>query len=308
MWLSLIALCLLPIGNLARRECGTLLPTISTQDDIDAIAERCESLYGGVEIDRNLAGLFVLPNVVNMSTAWLSGAGGEYDDPFGITSFEMPDLEEADWISLRSLDNLETWSTPRLAIAGDINLDIRAHLSSLEFPALEEVQGLNFYGNLSEVSLPALRTINHTLWIANTPITQYDPVIETTMNITLPLLESTSGVNFRGNMSSFMLPKLTTIKTWDDYGSSSLFKHNGTGFRWTFPTFVPSTVTLCFEAISHRPSCLIDFALASGIFAYILTLKSLSLPNYEMSLGPYRSMPTTLYPSACRFLRTPICI
>jgi hypothetical protein len=104
-------------GNLAQRECGTLLPTISTQDDIDAIAERCESLYGVVDIDRNLGGPFVLPNVVNMSTAWLSESGGEYSDPFGITSFEMPDLEEVDWISLRSLDNLETWSTPRLGIA-----------------------------------------------------------------------------------------------------------------------------------------------------------------------------------------------
>jgi hypothetical protein len=104
-------------GNLAWRECGTLLPTIATQDDIDAIAERCESLYGVVDIDRNLAGPFVLPNVVNMSAAWLSGSGGKYGDPFGITSFEMPDLEEADWINLESLDDLEKWSTPRLANA-----------------------------------------------------------------------------------------------------------------------------------------------------------------------------------------------
>ncbi|KAJ0423643.1 chromatin associated protein KTI12-domain-containing protein [Aspergillus carlsbadensis] len=220
-------------GALAQRDCGPLVPTISSEDDIDALAESCESLDGVVDIDRNLTGPFVLPNIVNMSTAWLSGTGGEYGDPFGITSFEMPDLEEADWINLKSLDDLEKWSTPRLAIAENIDLHIPAHLPSLEFPALERVRGIDFYGNLSEVSLDALRRVEHILWIANTPNSLYPPVIETTMNISLPRLESTSSVTFRGKI--FSIPELTTIKPYEDTDSNSWFIQNGTGISIDFP-------------------------------------------------------------------------
>jgi hypothetical protein len=61
----------------------------------------------------------------------------------------MPDLEAVDWIDLGSLDDLETWSTPRLAIADRIDLLIPAYIRSLEFPALERVGRICFDGNLS---------------------------------------------------------------------------------------------------------------------------------------------------------------
>ncbi|CEL07642.1 hypothetical protein ASPCAL10799 [Aspergillus calidoustus] len=111
----------------------------------------------------------------------------------------MPDLEA---------------STPRLAIADRIDLLLPAYIRSLEFPALERVGRIGFDGNLSTVSLEALRTVSRTFRISNSSNTLWPPAAETTMSISLPLLESTSIVSFKGNMSSLSLPELTTIKTY----------------------------------------------------------------------------------------------
>jgi hypothetical protein len=62
----------------------------------------------------------------------------------------MPDLEYAHDIALTWLPVLEKWSVPRLLTAGHIQLEIQAHLSSLEFPALAAVEEIIIVGNVSE--------------------------------------------------------------------------------------------------------------------------------------------------------------
>jgi hypothetical protein len=62
----------------------------------------------------------------------------------------MPDLEYAHDIALTWLPVLEKWSVPRLLTAGHIQLEIQAHISSLEFPALANVEEIIIVGNISE--------------------------------------------------------------------------------------------------------------------------------------------------------------
>ncbi|KAL3444181.1 hypothetical protein BJX65DRAFT_311146 [Aspergillus insuetus] len=102
----------------------------------------------------------------------------------------MPDLEYAHDLALTWLPILEKWSVPRLLTAGHIQLQIQAHLSSLEFPPLVAAEEIIIAGNVLEVAFDELRAINGGIYIGNV-----DPLI----------------VDFVGNISAVSLPSLQNI-------------------------------------------------------------------------------------------------
>ncbi|KAL4982739.1 hypothetical protein BDW68DRAFT_182268 [Aspergillus falconensis] len=145
MWPLLIALGIAPIGVIAQL-CDNSGAAVRGQQDIDALAQNCTSLRWSLPIDDQFSGPFVLPNIVNITY----GVDDEYGYPVRITSFDMPDLENAGGIDLSPLPVLESWSVPKLSSIGYILLDIPSHLESLQFPALREAKNIRIAGNLTE--------------------------------------------------------------------------------------------------------------------------------------------------------------
>ncbi|KAL4946511.1 hypothetical protein BDV06DRAFT_218232 [Aspergillus oleicola] len=221
MWLSLIALGLVPLGAIAQG-CGMPFSgdseDIDTQDDLDSLKNNCTTLRGYCQITSNYTRPFVLPGIANVST--LSG-GSDTSRPLNIPSFEMADLEYVDYLWLYQLDKLETFSVPKLASAGSVTLDIGSHIDTLEMPVLEQIEYLDLKGNFTEcvvcctpagVSLPELTYLadpwqltflggsNFSLWGEAVPLD-------------LPKLATIDGsIVFEGNNSSLSLPSLDNIQ------------------------------------------------------------------------------------------------
>jgi len=139
------------IGAVAQ-ECGSSIrfdsEDINTQADLDALKEDCTNLVGVYQITSNFTESFILPGVTNASR--LSAGGDGTSRPVNIPSFEMADLEYVDELWMIRLDELETFSVPKLASAGSVTLDIGSHLDTLEMPVLEQVEYLDVKGNFTE--------------------------------------------------------------------------------------------------------------------------------------------------------------
>jgi hypothetical protein len=132
----------------AAQECGPLFSRVSRQENLDALANNC-TILKGIEISRDFTGQFILPNITRI-TFGIVAAGGEYDDPIPISSFEMPDLEHVGYIDLETLTRLEKWSAPKLLSVEWISLNVHSHLDRLEFPALRQVEKVRVRGNFTE--------------------------------------------------------------------------------------------------------------------------------------------------------------
>ncbi|KAL3455868.1 hypothetical protein BJX64DRAFT_281777 [Aspergillus heterothallicus] len=122
----------------------------------------------------------------------------------------MDDLEYIDDLWLVNLDKLETFDVPKLTSSGGITLDVEAHMA-LEMPALEEILVMSVTGNFTDVSFPVLRTVDHDLVVANSGLLTSNVPVETTMNVSFPLLNSSEFIAVVGRASSVSFPELSSL-------------------------------------------------------------------------------------------------
>ena len=122
---------------------------INAEADLDDLNDSCTILLSRYRITNNFTEPFVLPGIINASDI----TGGSAGRPLSIPSFEMPDLEHIDDLSLVRLDQLETFDVPKLMSARAIRLGSDASMA-LEMPALEEVSVMELKGNLTAWAFP----------------------------------------------------------------------------------------------------------------------------------------------------------
>ena len=120
---------------------------IETQEHLNRIGENCEYLGQRLRLSENFAGPFFLPGVTTMNATFYLPER----DPPKITSFEMPDLEYALYLSLRHVPLLEKLSLPQLSSAHRIVMDLPSTIPSVELPSLGDVSGdISINGNSSK--------------------------------------------------------------------------------------------------------------------------------------------------------------
>ncbi|KAL3486887.1 hypothetical protein BJX62DRAFT_241571 [Aspergillus germanicus] len=246
MWPLLLALSLLPTGSISQTCDDEIRFDIETQSDIDNLAQNCEIVGSNVDIDEEFTGPLCLPNITHLNwqlVAHRDDRNNPLSPPY-ITAFEMPDLEYAHDIALTWLPVLGKWSVPRLLTAGHIQLEIQAHLSSLEFPALTVAEKIIIVGNVSEVAFDELRAINGGIYIGNVDsvIVDFAGTAETAMDISLPLLETISGITIKCRASSISLSELVSIRRSGDPKESprptSRFDLNGSSISLDLPKLI----------------------------------------------------------------------
>ncbi|KAL2826158.1 hypothetical protein BJY01DRAFT_150621 [Aspergillus pseudoustus] len=177
----------------------------------------------------------------------------------------MADLEYVDDLWMIRLDELETFSVPKLASAGSVTLDIGSHLDTLEMPVLEQVEYLDLKGNFTKVSFGELRNVDHDLNVANRRY--FDPSVEaeTTMNVSFPKLNSSESIFIIGRASSVSLPELTHLSD-----------------PWVVPYPGGSNFSLWGEAVSLD---LPNLATVDGSITFEGNISSLSLPSLDNVQG-----------------------
>ncbi|KAL2813892.1 hypothetical protein BJX63DRAFT_431750 [Aspergillus granulosus] len=263
MRLPLIALGIVPIAVTAQ-ECGSSFSLdaedITSQEDLNALENECTILLSDYQITSDFAGPFVLPGIINASriVGGSDGSGRSLD----ISSFEMPDLEFVDYLTLEQLDELETFSVPSLASAGSITLDVGSHIDIIDMPVLGETKALSLKGNLTDVSFGALHTVAYDLEVTNRRTTV---PAETSMNVSFPALNSSDAIFIRGRASSVSLPELTSLaKPWQMTWESG------------------SNFSLWGEAVALD---LPKLATVEGSIAFEGNISSLLLPSLDLVLG-----------------------
>ncbi|KAL4885996.1 hypothetical protein BJY04DRAFT_179656 [Aspergillus karnatakaensis] len=272
MWLSLLplgfSLVASGIPGAAAQECGGSLidyEEIHSQEDIDAITDKCTTLRYGYQVTTNFTGPFSLPGIVNVSEliAGSDGSGRLLDIP----SFELPDLEYAKRLYLQLGDNLETLSAPKLVSAESLSVYTPAHLDVLDVPALKEVYYLTLRGNFSDVTFGALDTVHDEIWISNRLLSASpDTLGETSLNISFPLVTSASAIIIGGKTSSISFPELTELTdSWN-----------------TIPGYRASNFTLWGESL---PLDLPRLATVDGNLLVAGNISSLSLPDLRSIKG-----------------------
>ncbi|KAL4874402.1 hypothetical protein BJY04DRAFT_203974 [Aspergillus karnatakaensis] len=240
--------------------CPTIgYPGVSNQTDLNALAEFCTKIDGDLYINSNYTGPFVLNNVTNI-TGSIRVTDWYRDDPLSLTSFELPDLEHAGEIALPAFSSLDRLSLPKLKHVSQIALAIPAELDNLELPALTYLSTGRFHGDISRISFPSLQTVNFRLSIDNAiALPQHQYQTHTTMNISLPALETIPRLNIRGEVSALSVPNLTSMPfTGDPLDLKS---------ELDFVTGRP--ISLAFPKLHHLDS---DLVLSGNI-------SSISLPS-----------------------------
>ncbi|KAL2787214.1 hypothetical protein BJX66DRAFT_341407 [Aspergillus keveii] len=238
---------LVPLG-VAAQECGSSSSVnsvdISSQEDLDALQSDCTILLSPYTITPEFSGPFVLPGIVNISKLSTGSDGSR--EPINVPSIEMPDLVYAKDLFLHRLDSLETFSVPKLATLGWATVDIPSHIDTFEMPALEEsVGGMSLMGNLTDVSFPALHTVTMGDLIIQNSHFAVEP--ETSMNISLPALNSSESIFINGRASRIYLPELTYLASPWITGSGSNFSLWGETIELDLPKLHTVDGSIYFE-------------------------------------------------------------
>ncbi|KAL4874470.1 hypothetical protein BJY04DRAFT_203836 [Aspergillus karnatakaensis] len=189
---------------------------IRSPDDLTDLPQDCPRLDGRLSIDNEYSGPFHLPNVVNI-TGQLNSEEDDYGDQIGITSFDMPDLEEVGYLELASMPNLTEWSTPNLKTTEGLDIKVPTRIS-LDFPALESADHVEITTNASAISFPALKNVPGSLTIDG--FGRGHKTAQYALNISLPALQHTGMVTISGDASGLSLPELISITGEHNYGNS----------------------------------------------------------------------------------------
>lgn len=144
------------------------MPLISSQEQLDSLAEGCEGLTGTLAISPNYTGSLVLRNVTSIAGAiiidttrldsmgWLSQERlSSMPSTFPhLTSVEMPDLISIDYLEAFSLPSVESISFPKTISSGRISIRNVTAKPSLDFGALRNVSDFDVAG-------PGFRQVKH---------------------------------------------------------------------------------------------------------------------------------------------------
>ncbi|KAL3475404.1 hypothetical protein BJX99DRAFT_229852 [Aspergillus californicus] len=206
-----------------------------SQSELDGIAERCTTVNGSVVMGFNYTGSFYLPNVRNITRLFRWAMDADLTQMPTPTSVDLPDLEylgSSMW--LNSLPTLRNVSMPRLKTAGwDVNMD---YVYEADFRSLETAEYLTITGNMSSLRLDSLREVHQRLVICNWDMCDYNISPPSSVDISLPLLQSVGVMDLEGMISSLEVPSFTTLtgygRTWNSLKFSTI---GGPAINLTFP-------------------------------------------------------------------------
>lgn len=117
---------------------GNSALTVNSQDDLNSFSDGCTTLIGDILISSTYRGRFVLDGVANV-TGQISMGSSNYSKR--VTSFELPDaksigrvvlhevpdvqlpkVQRADWVSLRTTSSNSTANLGNLVKAGSVHI------------------------------------------------------------------------------------------------------------------------------------------------------------------------------------------
>ncbi|KAL4922056.1 hypothetical protein BDW62DRAFT_172899 [Aspergillus aurantiobrunneus] len=184
---------------------------VENQSEVDEIAAHCTTVNGGIMIAPNYTGSFFLPNVRNLTNGlgWFRVIGDPETEATPV-SVELPDLEYAGSdLSLNGLPTLRNVSMPRLkTVSRHLNAD---YVYEADFRALETAEYVAITGNMSSLRLDSLREVKQKLRICNHDECDPDISPASSLDISLPSLQSVGNLKLAGRISSLDVPSLTTI-------------------------------------------------------------------------------------------------
>ncbi|BCS29289.1 uncharacterized protein APUU_70859S [Aspergillus puulaauensis] len=177
---------------------------ISSQDQLDVLAQNCTVLDSPFYIESNYTGSsFVLHNVTNISQDVIFEWSEDWPRSQGPISVEFPDLIHAKRIGLWEAVSLTKLSLPKLEYVETFETFGVWGMPDLEFPSLRNTSQIDLLGNISRVSFPALKTVHGALSLDNIS----DPSMRTmntnplTIDLSLPVLEKAYEIKVTGTVA-----------------------------------------------------------------------------------------------------------
>ncbi|KAI9367648.1 hypothetical protein BJX61DRAFT_527409 [Aspergillus egyptiacus] len=194
-------------------EVGSWALTVSSQFELDEMAESCTVINGSLMIGANYTGSFYLPNlrIITGELSWFTNR----QDPLNPrepspTTIDLPDLEHVgNEVAFRTLSSLTKFSAPRLQTVGfSVGL---GHAAEVDLRALQEVEYFSYSGNISSLRLDSLREVRRELSICNKEPCERNVVPDKALDLSLPSLEMAGEIDIDGRYSSLSMPQLRNL-------------------------------------------------------------------------------------------------
>ncbi|KAL2812297.1 hypothetical protein BJX63DRAFT_397056 [Aspergillus granulosus] len=222
---------------------------VSTQDELDLIADHCTTVNGSVVLFANYTGGFHLPNVRNITggLAWRAW----YADPYtpeqpSPTTVDLPDLEYVgESMSMHSLSTLTKLSAPKLRTVG-WTVDVE-YAAEVDLRALESAENFRYMGNVSTLRVDSLREVHQRLFICNKDGCLRGVTPDTAFDLALPSLSVAGEIDIDGRYSSLAMPQLSNISAPASTSGYSIVA-NG---RFRFGTSGGEVLNLTFPKLSY---------------------------------------------------------
>ncbi|OJJ59611.1 hypothetical protein ASPSYDRAFT_88524 [Aspergillus sydowii CBS 593.65] len=206
----------LPLGILAE-ECftnesgssqnsGNSALTVNSQDDLNSFSDGCTTLIGDILISSTYRGRFVLDGVANV-TGQISMGSSNYSKR--VTSFELPDAKSIGRVVLHEVPDVQL---PKVQRADWVSLRTTSSNSTANLGNLVKAGSVHIQGPWESVDLRSLANVTSSLYLcskAGCQIKQSDG--SPTIDVDLPALESARYISVNGSLSNFSMPQLHTV-------------------------------------------------------------------------------------------------